>query len=132
MTLPPPGQTARQWPDPREVVPQIGQRATTLFSFAIVSGRPRGAGAERYRHILEASGELLDAAEVTEAEQVLIDWGRLLGTDASAVDSPLRVGLETRFSAPLRVALLQFACELVAADLYFTARDADFPMGDAQ
>ena len=75
------------------VVPYIGERATDLFSRAVLGGD-------------------VGEPELTEAERLLIVWGSSIGGANVSIDD---AALENTFSAPLRASLLALAVELKRA-----------------
>ena len=95
--------TEAESPDLRDqLVPFIGERAVALLSYALADA----AGAESaagFRDSLVAAGEDPDNPQVTEAEQLLIDWAR----DPS--DKSLQQRLAATFNAPLRGLLAEYA-----------------------
>lgn len=100
-----------------ELAPIIGERALTLFSYAISSASGAGAAASDLRERLVASGEDPDAPQVTETEQLLIDWGRVIGSAPHAVPAELSVRIERAFGPRTRIVLVAYAGLLVASNL---------------
>jgi hypothetical protein len=79
--------------NPREyIVPLVGERATELFSRAVTGGD-------------------LGSPELTEAEQLLVDWGRVLGGAPGEID---HARVESSFNPQLREALVEYAAGLSA------------------
>ena len=60
-----------------ELAPFIGERAVSLFSYAISDENDCLVSSAYFRRILIDNGEDPDSPQVTEVEQLLIDWGRL-------------------------------------------------------
>lgn len=104
-----------------ELVPYIGQRAVNLFSYAISDANGSALCTEHFRRILLESGDAPDDAQVTEVEQLLIDWGRLIARDPAAVPDEMVARLEKAFHPELRVALVAYAGQTVAANLVAAA-----------
>ena len=76
MTLPH-DELGPRWTELRdELAPFIGDRAVSLITFALAEASGRAALAEPARQALLADGEDPEAPQVTEAEQLLIDWAR--------------------------------------------------------
>ena len=98
-----------------EVAPWIGERATTLFACATATAARHETTAGYFARELEQSGDNPDAPQVTAAEQLLIDWGRLI---ASGDDVPAAFSerLEKTFSPERRSALLAFAGQTLELD----------------
>lgn len=102
------------------LVPFIGERAVTLFAYAIADEAGTLVTSAFFRRILVDSGEDPDHPQVTEAEQLLIDWGRLIAHTPYAVDASFIDRLEGAFSEPLRLRLVTFAAQVVAANVFTT------------
>lgn len=100
-----------------DLAPLIGDRAVALFGHAISQGFG-GALARASRDSLLAGGDDPDAPQVTEAEQLLIDWGHAIGRDPRAVPAELEERLERVFSPASRTVLVAFASRVVAANVF--------------
>ncbi len=103
-----------------ELIPFIGERAVTLFSYAISDAIDCQVCALHFRKSMVDNGEDPDNPDVTEAEQLLIDWGRLIGTTPGSIPDDFYSRLEATFSPHLRVLLVAFAGQLVALNLFAT------------
>lgn len=103
------------WFDLRDdLVPFLGERAVTLFCFAISDAYPASYPTELFRRELELNGDDPVDPHVTEAEQLLIDWGRGLGAGAASVAPELTARVEQTFQPKLRLLLSSFAGFMVA------------------
>jgi len=103
------------WFDLRdELIPFLGERAVTLFCFAISDGYPAPYPTTFFRRELELSGDDPVDPQVTEAERLLIDWGRALGAGAASVPAELAHAVEQTFQPKLRLLLTAFAGLMVA------------------
>ena len=102
------------------LAPFIGDRAVALFGHAVSDGFGGDLAAASGRALL-AGGDDPDAPQVTEAEQLLIDWGRAIGRDARAIPTDLDARLEAAFTPALRVLLVAFASRVVAANVFVAA-----------
>lgn len=107
-----------------ELAPLIGERAVALFGHAISDGYG-GALALQSRQALVAGGENPDAPQVTEAEQLLIDWGRAIGRDPRAVPADLDSRLAAVFTAASRAVLVAYAARVVAANVFVSVGRVD-------
>ena len=107
-----------------ELAPLIGERAVALFGHAISDGFG-GALAQESRKALVAGGENPDAPQVTEAEQLLIDWGRAIGRDPRAVADDLDARLSAVFSPGSRTVLVAYAARVVAANVFVSVGRVD-------
>jgi hypothetical protein len=95
-----------------EIVPFLGERAVTMFAFSVADGFPCPEIADPFRHEIEESGDDPLDPQVTEAERLLIDWGRLRGAHRDDVALDARVA--ATFQPKLRELLDAYADELVA------------------
>ena len=102
------------------LVPFIGERAVSLFSYAISDENDCLVCSVYFRRILIDNGEDPDNPQVTEAEQLLIDWGRLIAGNPGGIPAEFYARLESTFNPPLRVLLLAFAGQMVATNLFNT------------
>jgi len=109
------------WFEVRDAVaPYIGDRAVALFSYAISEANDCLVWSAYFRRTLSESGENPDNPSVTEAEQLLIEWGRLIATNPASIDGDFYDRLEQAFSPTLRIALLAFAGLTVALNVVTT------------
>jgi hypothetical protein len=97
-----------------ELIPFLGERAVNLFCFAISDGSVAPYPTTFFRRELELSGDDPLDPQVTEAERLLIDWGRALGAGAASVPAELRSAVEQTFQPKLRLLLTAFAGLMVA------------------
>ncbi len=109
-----------RYPDGSELAPLIGERAVALFSYAISDQNDCLVCSVHFRRALIENGEDPDSPQVTQAEQLLIDWARLIAATPHAIPAEFYTRLETAFSPQLRVLLLEFAGQLVATNLFCT------------
>ena len=101
-----------------ELVPYIGERAVSLFSYAISDETDCLVCSVFFRRILIDNGEDPDNPQVTEAEQLLIDWGRAIARDPANIPDEMIARLEQAFHPELRVILVAFAGIMVATNLF--------------
>ncbi|TPW76072.1 hypothetical protein [Schumannella soli] len=104
-----------------ELVPYVGERALALFGYAITDALDSLHGTAWFRRQLIDGGGDPDSAEVTETERVLLDWGRRIGDDANAVPDEIAAVIQTKFSPGLRLMLVAFAGQTVAAAVFAAA-----------
>jgi len=97
-----------------ELVPFLGERAVTLFCYAISDAYPAPYPTELFRRELELNGDDPLDPQVTEAERLLIRWGRGLGAGAASVSSELSAAVAQSFQPKLRLLLSAFAGLMVA------------------
>jgi alkylhydroperoxidase family enzyme len=102
------------------LVPFVGERAVNLFAYAISDENDCLVCAAYFRRILLDNGEDPDRPHVTETEQLLIDWGRLIVSDPRGISLEFYAKLEAAFNPQLRFLLVAFAGQMVATNLVNT------------
>ena len=102
------------------LVPFIGERAVSLFSYAISDENDCLVCSVFFRRVLIDNGEDPDNPQVTEAEQLLIDRGRLIASTPAGIPDDFYAKLEKAFNPQLRVLLVAFAGQMVATNLLVT------------
>lgn len=103
-----------------ELEPYIGGRAVSLFAYAISDAADCLVGSAAFRRVLVESGDDPDDPQVTEAEHLLLEWGRMIATDPGGVPEEFRARLEAAFQPKLRLMLVAFAGLTVATNLFTT------------
>jgi hypothetical protein len=103
-----------------EVVPYLGERAVSLFCYAISQEYGGAIPTAYFRRVLTEAGDDVDNPQVTETEQLLIDWGRLIARDPHGVPDEMYARLEETFNPRLRTLLVAFAGLMVAVNLFAT------------
>ena len=103
-----------------ELEPYIGERAVSLFSYAISDANDCLVCSVFFRRILIESGDDPDNPQVTEAEQLLLEWGRLIAVDPNGIDDAFRARVEQTFNPKTRLILVAFAGLMVATNLFNT------------
>lgn len=102
-----------------ELEPYIGERALRLFSYAVsdafCAGRS-GLFADKFRQQLSAAGDDPSGAQVTETEGLLLEWGRAIGAAGSVIPAELQDRVGFKLSPKLRVLLVSYAGQLIAAN----------------
>ncbi|TAL44899.1 MAG: hypothetical protein EPN91_03495 [Salinibacterium sp.] len=110
--------TAR-WHELRtDLVRFTGDRALVLFAHAISDANNNLVCAALFRRELLEHGEDPDRPQDDEALQVLIDWGRLIATDPGGISPEFYTALATRYNQQIRVPLLEFAGQVIAANVF--------------
>jgi len=97
-----------------DLVPYLGERAATLLALAIAEGADAAALAAELRARLREGGDDPDAPQVTEAERLLLAWGRAVGAGPGTVPADLRDDVEATFQPRTRLALAVFAANTLA------------------
>ncbi|MET4783096.1 hypothetical protein [Glaciihabitans sp. UYNi722] len=103
-----------------EIAPWIGERALSHFAYAISDENGCPGSALHFRKTLVEAGDDPDQPQVTETEQLLIDWGRLIVRSPHDIPQDFYDRLEAAFSAERRLILLAFAGLTVAMNLLNT------------
>lgn len=103
-----------------ELVPYIGERAFSLFSYAISDENDCLVCSVFFRKILIDSGEDVDNPQVTETEQLLMDWGRRIARAPHDIPDEMYTRLAKAFNPKLRIILVAFAGQMVATNLINT------------
>lgn len=101
-------------------VPYLGERAVSLFCYAISEEYGGPVPSAFFRKQLIDAGEDLEHPQVTETEQLLIDWGRLIARDPHGIPDEMYARLESTFNPKLRTLLVAFAGLMVAVNLFTT------------
>jgi hypothetical protein len=107
-----------------ELVPFVGERAFALFAFAISQENASEADVAYFRAALGQTGTDADHPQVTETEQLLIDWGRLLARDPRGLSAEMIARVEKAFNPRLRLLLVRFAGLMIATNLVATVSQA--------
>lgn len=111
----------REWFTLRDAaVPYLGERAVSLFCYSISDEYGSPICSAFFRKELLDAGENLDDPQVTETEQLLIDWGRLIARDPHGIPEAMYARLESTFNPRLRTLLVAFAGLMVAVNLFTT------------
>ena len=96
-----------------DIVPFLGERVVTMFAFAVADAFPAPDVAAPYRHEIEESGDDPLDPQVTEAERLLLDWGRLRGANRVAEQPELTARIAATFQPRLRELLESYADAIV-------------------
>ena len=108
-----------------KLVPVIGERAISLFSFAISSGNHCLICSLFFRKILVDSGEDPDNPKLSEDERLLMDLGKGIAIDPHNIDPIIYEKLEKRFSDQERTLIIAFAGIMSATNLFNTVAKVD-------
>jgi hypothetical protein len=96
----------------------VGERAVSLFAYSISDASHGLVCSVQFRRILIDHGEDPDHPQVTDVEQLMIDWGRLIATDPAGITPEFYAKLEQAFNEQLRVPMVAFAGQTVAANVF--------------
>jgi len=115
-----------QWyPLHGQVVPVLGERRTWLFCHAISTASDCLICSTFFRRLLIDSGEDPDSLALDEFDELIVDFGRRLGTDPHTVDDALYARLAERLDTPQIVTLTAFGAIMVATNVFNDALQVD-------
>lgn len=103
----------------------VGERAVTLFSLALSRAVPAPYPTARFEAALRAGGDDPLSPQVTEAEGLLLAWGRAVGADPSRVPTDLTARVEATFKPTTRAVLAGYAGLLFAVCVYSLVAELD-------
>lgn len=96
----------------------VGERAVTLFSLAISRAVPAPYPTASFERALRDGGDDPDRPQVTEAEALLLEWGRAVGADPGRVPADLVSRVEATFKPTTRAVLAGYAGLMFAVCVY--------------
>jgi hypothetical protein len=100
-----------------ELVPFIGERVFDLFALAICDETHNASVGDYFRGVLVDSGNDVVNPQLTETEQLLIEWARAVSRDSASVDAALRERFDRAFRPQLRRLLASFAALMIATSI---------------
>jgi alkylhydroperoxidase family enzyme len=95
----------------------IGERAVSLFSYAISDEYGCDACSLFFRRVLEGAGEDPDAPPAAERDRLLVEFGREVVRAPHAIPDQLYTDLSRAFAPAQRVLLVAFAGLMVATNV---------------
>lgn len=102
------------------IVPFIGERALSLFSYAISNGNNCLICSLFFRKILVDSGEDPDNPKLNDVERLLMELGRQIAVNPHAITDDVYDGLKRKFTEEQIVLLIAFAGIMYATNLFNT------------
>lgn len=96
----------------------VGERAVTLFSLALSRAVPAPYPTAFFESVLRDGGDDPVDPQVTEAEALLLEWGRAVGADPSRVPADLIARVEQTFKVSTRAVLAGYAGLMFAVCIY--------------
>ncbi len=102
------------------IVPFIGERALSLFSYAISSGNHCLVCSTFFRKILIDSGDDPDNPKLSETEKLLMDLGKAICVNPHDVPAVVYEDLKKLFNTEQIVLLIAFAGIMSATNLFNT------------
>ncbi len=108
-----------RWFDVKEELEAlVGERAVTLFSLALSRAVPAPYPSAFFENVLRDGGDDPVDPQVTEAEALLLEWGRAVGADPSRVPADLIARVEQTFKVSTRAVLAGYAGLMFAVCIY--------------
>jgi Mn2+/Fe2+ NRAMP family transporter len=108
-----------------ELTPYIGERAFALFALAVCASSGNASATAYFRQLVIDSGDDPDRPQVTETEQLLITWGRMISVERAETDAALAERFANAFNPALRRLLVRFAAIMIATNIVDTVDTAD-------
>lgn len=108
-----------------ELVPVLGERALSIFSYAISTGNDCLVCGSFFTKILEDSGEDISCMELDEKEQLLLDLGTAIANDPHNIPDSMYDGLKAMFTDEQIVTIIAFAGIMYATNLFNTITKVD-------
>jgi alkylhydroperoxidase family enzyme len=102
------------------LVPFIGERGVSLFSYAISAQNDCLVCSTFFRKILIDDGDDPDNPSLSETEKLLMDFGRTLTKAPNAVPEAIYEKLKGQFNTEQLVLLISFAGIMSATNLFNT------------
>ena len=99
----------------------IGERALSLYAYAISEGNRCLVCGTFFRKILIDSGDDPDSPILNEEENLLMELGFSIAEDPHNIDPDIYASLKERYSDEQRVLLFAFAGMMTATNLFNTA-----------
>ena len=108
-----------RWYDVKdELEALVGERAVTLFSLALSRAVPAPYPTAFFEGVLRDGGDDPVNPQVTEAESLLLEWGRAVGADPSRVAPGLIARVEATFKTSTRAVLAGYAGLMFAVCIF--------------
>jgi alkylhydroperoxidase family enzyme len=104
-----------------QLAPFIGDRAVSLYSYAISQANHCLVCSTFFRKILTDSGEDPDNPKLSETEKLLMNFGQAIGRDPHHIPDELYEEIKKQFNTEQIVLLIAFAGIMAATNLFNTA-----------
>ena len=108
-----------------QVEPVLGQRRTWLFCHAISTASDCLICSTFFRRLIIDAGEDPGELRLDEFDELIVDFGRRLGTDPHSVDDALHAKLAERLDTQQIVTLTAFGAIMVATNVFNDALAVD-------
>ncbi|MDR3145274.1 MAG: hypothetical protein LBU21_03275 [Treponema sp.] len=103
-----------------QLVPFLGERAVSLFSYAISNANNCLICSTFFRKILIDSGDDPDNPRLSETERLLMDFGHAIARNPGGIEEDLYKKIGERFSPKEMVLIIAFAGIMAATNLFNT------------
>ena len=113
------------YPLHERVVPILGERRTNLFCHAISVQNDCLICSTFFRRLIIDAGEDPGELALDEFDELIVDFGRRLGTDPHSVDDALYAKLAERLDTTQIVTLTAFGAIMVATNVFNDALKVD-------
>ena len=111
-----------------ELKPKLGDRALSIFSYAISTGNDCVICGLFFTKILKDAGEDIENLRLDETEKLLLDFGAQITNDPHNIDEKIYARLREKFDDETLVQLIAFAGIMYATNLFNTV--AKVPLDD--
>ena len=101
-----------------EVAPVLGERRTWLFCHAISTASDCLICSTFFRRLLIHAGEDPASLELDDFDELIVDFGRRLGSDPHSVDDALHARLAERLDTSQIVTLTAFGAIMIATNVF--------------
>ena len=108
-----------------QVEPVLGQRRTWLFCHAISTASDCLICSTFFRRLIIDAGEDPGELQLDEFDELIVEFGRRLGTDPHSVDDALYTKLAERLDTAQIVTLTAFGAIMVATNVFNDALRVD-------
>ncbi|MCR5150821.1 MAG: hypothetical protein K6B52_06310 [Clostridiales bacterium] len=108
-----------------ELVPVLGERALSIFSYAISTGNECLVCGSFFTKILKDSGENVECLSLDEKEQLFFDLGIAISNDPHNIPQEIYDGLKKNFTDEQIVTIIAFAGIMYATNLFNTVMKVD-------
>lgn len=108
-----------------ELVPVVGERALSIFSYSISTGNDCLICGSFFTKILEDSGEDVSCLQLNETEQLLFDLGIAICNNPHDIPDEIYTALKEKFNEEQLVTILAFAGIMYATNLFNTIAKVD-------
>ncbi|WP_428667065.1 carboxymuconolactone decarboxylase family protein [Runella sp.] len=115
-----------QWYPLYEKIKQfLGNRQAYLYSFSISQGSNCPLCSTFFRKIIIENGESPDRLQLSEEEELLLEFGSQIAQHQGRVPDDLYEAIRQRYSTPQVILLVAFAGQMVATNVFNNALEVE-------